>query len=319
MLLICGVLTYVGVLDEMGTIDLHGRQRTWDSAARRLLLCYIGATVSAFASSVGIMGALIPLAVPFLARRGGDDRGPRGVGDRRRRRPSRPTGRWCWPTRRMWTGPVLPAVDGLRRDHGGRGAPVVWLALVVPGLAGPTEPRLSPRPAVRPNGSVSAAPAVPPTGPADGPSPPVQPTGPPRWFARAAAEPRRGDAERAVGEPHLDRGTSPSPAGGLVPQPPGPHPQGDPQWPAIAHREKRYSDSWGAAPGPATTRPRRLSGPGFRPRCTRMEGAAHERRGGVRRWCRPGRPPRRRAAPPGSAAMPRPGAPAPAPSRAPAR
>ena len=33
-----------------------------------LLLCYIGAIVSAFASSVGIMGALIPLAVPFLAQ-----------------------------------------------------------------------------------------------------------------------------------------------------------------------------------------------------------------------------------------------------------
>ncbi len=31
-----------------------------------LLICYIGAVVSAFASSVGIMGALIPLAVPFL-------------------------------------------------------------------------------------------------------------------------------------------------------------------------------------------------------------------------------------------------------------
>ncbi len=33
-----------------------------------MLLCYIGAIVSAFASSVGIMGALIPLAVPFLAQ-----------------------------------------------------------------------------------------------------------------------------------------------------------------------------------------------------------------------------------------------------------
>ena len=31
-----------------------------------LLLCYIGGLVSAFASSVGLMGALIPLAVPFL-------------------------------------------------------------------------------------------------------------------------------------------------------------------------------------------------------------------------------------------------------------
>ncbi|MFI9030839.1 SLC13 family permease [Streptomyces sp. NPDC053560] len=70
VLLICGVLTYVGVLDEMGTI-------TWAGHAvggigipllAALLLCYIGALVSAFASSVGIIGALIPLAVPFLAQ-----------------------------------------------------------------------------------------------------------------------------------------------------------------------------------------------------------------------------------------------------------
>ena len=31
-----------------------------------LLLCYIGAIVSAFASSTAILGATIPLAVPFL-------------------------------------------------------------------------------------------------------------------------------------------------------------------------------------------------------------------------------------------------------------
>ncbi|MDQ0377490.1 SLC13 family permease [Amycolatopsis thermophila] len=69
VLLICGVLTYVGVLQEMGTIDWAG-QRVGGIGApllAALLLCYIGAIVSAFASSVGIMGALIPLAVPFLA------------------------------------------------------------------------------------------------------------------------------------------------------------------------------------------------------------------------------------------------------------
>jgi hypothetical protein len=33
-----------------------------------LLLCYIGGLVSAFASSVGLLGALIPLSVPFLAQ-----------------------------------------------------------------------------------------------------------------------------------------------------------------------------------------------------------------------------------------------------------
>ncbi|MFD9704519.1 SLC13 family permease [Lentzea sp. NPDC059081] len=68
VLLICGILTYVAVLQTMGTIKWAG-----DSVAgvgtpllAALLICYIGAIVSAFASSVGIMGALIPLAVPFL-------------------------------------------------------------------------------------------------------------------------------------------------------------------------------------------------------------------------------------------------------------
>jgi di/tricarboxylate transporter len=68
VLLICGVITYVGVLQELGTIDYAGN--AVGSVAIPLLaavlLCYVGAIVSAFASSVGIMGALIPLAVPFL-------------------------------------------------------------------------------------------------------------------------------------------------------------------------------------------------------------------------------------------------------------
>ncbi|MGW2326003.1 SLC13 family permease [Streptomyces sp. NPDC001700] len=70
VLLICGVLTYVGVLDEMGTITYAGNAVTDIGVPllAALLLCYIGAIISAFASSVGIMGALIPLAVPFLAQ-----------------------------------------------------------------------------------------------------------------------------------------------------------------------------------------------------------------------------------------------------------
>ncbi|WP_149825449.1 SLC13 family permease [Streptomyces tailanensis] len=70
VLLICGVLTYVGVLDEMGTITWAGEgvSDIGVPLLAALLLCYIGAIVSAFASSVGIMGALIPLAVPFLAQ-----------------------------------------------------------------------------------------------------------------------------------------------------------------------------------------------------------------------------------------------------------
>ncbi|MFJ9210601.1 putative dicarboxylate carrier protein [Streptomyces sp. L-9-10] len=70
VLLICGVLTYVGVMEEMGTIDYAGHAvgDIGIPLLAALLLCYIGAIISAFASSVGIMGALIPLAVPFLAQ-----------------------------------------------------------------------------------------------------------------------------------------------------------------------------------------------------------------------------------------------------------
>jgi len=68
IVLITGVSTYVGVLREMGTIDYVG-----DSVAglaspllAALLLCFIGAVISAFASSTAVLGSLIPLAVPFL-------------------------------------------------------------------------------------------------------------------------------------------------------------------------------------------------------------------------------------------------------------
>ncbi|ADD39934.1 SLC13 family permease [Stackebrandtia nassauensis] len=69
VLLICGVLTYVAVLEQMGTIDYAGTSVSQIGVPLlgALLICYIGALVSAFASSVGIMGALIPLAIPFLA------------------------------------------------------------------------------------------------------------------------------------------------------------------------------------------------------------------------------------------------------------
>ena len=72
ILLIAGVLTFVFVLQEAGTIDYVGEAVTGIGAPLlvALLLCYIGAVVSAFASSVAIIGVAIALAVPFL--QGGD-------------------------------------------------------------------------------------------------------------------------------------------------------------------------------------------------------------------------------------------------------
>jgi Na+/H+ antiporter NhaD/arsenite permease-like protein len=68
VLLIAGVLTYVFVLQEAGTIDYVGRAVIGLGAPLlvALLLAYIGGVVSAFASSTAIIGVAISLAVPFL-------------------------------------------------------------------------------------------------------------------------------------------------------------------------------------------------------------------------------------------------------------
>lgn len=68
VLLVCGIVTYVDLLDEMGTIDYIGEQVASIGAVMfaAILILYIGGVVSAFASTTGILGALIPLAVPFL-------------------------------------------------------------------------------------------------------------------------------------------------------------------------------------------------------------------------------------------------------------
>ena len=69
VLLICGMLTFVGVLQEAGTVEYvsDGVVGLGMPLLAALLICYIGAVVSAFASSTAILAALIPLAVPFLA------------------------------------------------------------------------------------------------------------------------------------------------------------------------------------------------------------------------------------------------------------
>jgi di/tricarboxylate transporter len=68
VLLICGIVTYVELMQRMGTIDWLGTAVAdfGTPLVAALLICLIGAVVSAFASTTGILGALIPLAVPFL-------------------------------------------------------------------------------------------------------------------------------------------------------------------------------------------------------------------------------------------------------------
>jgi di/tricarboxylate transporter len=69
VLLICGIVTYVGLMQSVGTVDYLGGMIGSAGAplVAALLVCYIGAVVSAFASTTGILGALIPLAVPLMA------------------------------------------------------------------------------------------------------------------------------------------------------------------------------------------------------------------------------------------------------------
>lgn len=68
VLLITGVITYIAVLQKVGAVDLVGTgvSAIGTPLLGALLLCYIGGGVSAFASSVAVLGATIPLAVPFL-------------------------------------------------------------------------------------------------------------------------------------------------------------------------------------------------------------------------------------------------------------
>ncbi|MFE4643401.1 SLC13 family permease [Streptomyces sp. NPDC056730] len=68
VLLVCGIVTFVGLMERIGTIDYLGEgvASVRTPLLGALLICLIGAVVSAFASTTGILGALIPLAVPFL-------------------------------------------------------------------------------------------------------------------------------------------------------------------------------------------------------------------------------------------------------------
>lgn len=68
VLLICGVVTYVEALERYGTIDAVGQgiSALGVPLLVAFLLCLVGAATSAFASSAGLLGVLIPLAAPFL-------------------------------------------------------------------------------------------------------------------------------------------------------------------------------------------------------------------------------------------------------------
>jgi di/tricarboxylate transporter len=68
VLLICGIATYVQLMEANGTVEFLGQQvaSIGVPVLAALVVCYIGAVVSAFASTTAILATLIPLAVPLL-------------------------------------------------------------------------------------------------------------------------------------------------------------------------------------------------------------------------------------------------------------
>ncbi|MER6990190.1 SLC13 family permease [Saccharopolyspora hirsuta] len=68
ILLVAGMVTYVGILEKAGTIEAVSQGAAGMGAPLfvALLLCFVVAVVSAFASSTAILTAIIPIAVPLL-------------------------------------------------------------------------------------------------------------------------------------------------------------------------------------------------------------------------------------------------------------
>lgn len=68
VLLICGIITYVALLQGQGTIDWLGSGIAEIDAPllAAIVILFIGAVVSAFASTTALLGVVVPLATPFL-------------------------------------------------------------------------------------------------------------------------------------------------------------------------------------------------------------------------------------------------------------
>jgi di/tricarboxylate transporter len=69
VVLICGVVTYMALMQRMGTIKMVGDSVAGVSTPMlgALAICAVAAVTSAFASSAGVIGVLIPLSVPLLS------------------------------------------------------------------------------------------------------------------------------------------------------------------------------------------------------------------------------------------------------------
>jgi di/tricarboxylate transporter len=64
-----GIVTYVGVLQKLDAVNLMGQQAMaiGTPMMAALVICIIAALVSAFASTTGVLAALVPMAVPLAS------------------------------------------------------------------------------------------------------------------------------------------------------------------------------------------------------------------------------------------------------------
>lgn len=69
ILMVGGIITFVGVLQHVGAVDMLGEAASQIGAplAAAFVICFIGALVSAFASTTGMLAALVPLAIPLVS------------------------------------------------------------------------------------------------------------------------------------------------------------------------------------------------------------------------------------------------------------
>ena len=67
-----GIVTFVGVLQKMGAVDLLGQaaKQVGTPMVAALTICAVSGLISAFASTTGILAALVPLTLPLVAAGG---------------------------------------------------------------------------------------------------------------------------------------------------------------------------------------------------------------------------------------------------------
>lgn len=68
MIMVTGIMTYVGVMEKVGTMDYMTEQiaSVGNPVLAALMASYVGGIVSAFASTAGFLTAVIPLSAPIL-------------------------------------------------------------------------------------------------------------------------------------------------------------------------------------------------------------------------------------------------------------